>query len=280
MQLARHKPTAEESNAQRAAHFSIRQLLASRRRDKRRTKPVPSYPPLAITDGGLKPYYDDGLITIYQGDGRDFVAKNPEALVATDPPYNIGYGYDVYPDNLSEQAYADLLRASVRSPSIVLHYPNGIFDVAFALGVKPRRSVAWVYNGHTSCQWRMLSWFGIEPDFSLVRQPYKSVNDPRVRALIEDGSPGAALSDWWHIEQVKNVSREKTAHPCQIPVEVMRRAIAITPSAVVVDPFMGSGSTLVAAQQLGRRAVGIELSENYCEIAAKRLEAAKQEQAA
>jgi tRNA G10 N-methylase Trm11 len=52
---------------------------------------------------------------------------------------------------------------------------------------------------------------------------------------------------------------------------VMERVLGITPHALVVDPFMGSGTTLVAAKRLGRKAIGIELEEKYCEIAARRL---------
>lgn len=77
--------------------------------------------------------------------------------------------------------------------------------------------------------------------------------------------------DWWHIEQVKNVSAEKTAHPCPVPVELMTRILQTTPADLVIDPFMGSGTTLVAAQALGIRAIGIDISAAYCRLAQQRL---------
>jgi DNA modification methylase len=63
-------------------------------------------------------------------------------------------------------------------------------------------------------------------------------------------------------------------HPCPKPVRFCTQIISrlTTPGQLVVDPFMGSGTTLVAAKQLGRRAIGIDIEERYCEIAAKRLE--------
>jgi site-specific DNA-methyltransferase (adenine-specific) len=89
--------------------------------------------------------------------------------------------------------------------------------------------------------------------------------------LIAQGRE-ARLYDWWMYEQVKNVSDEKTDHPCQIPRKLMRRILRVTPfNGPVIDPFCGSGTTLVAAQELGRQAIGIESSEEYCEVAANRL---------
>jgi DNA modification methylase len=100
----------------------------------------------------------------------------------------------------------------------------------------------------------------------LVRQPYRNPDDARIKKLTANGSEGAALADWWEIELVRNVSSEKVDYPCQTPLEVMRRIITITPHARIVDPFAGVGSTLHAAKALGRSAIGIEQSENYCNI--------------
>lgn len=220
----------------------------------------------------MKPYYSDSDVTIFHGDCRDVLPSiSSEAVVISDPPYNRGYHYHSYTDSLDSSEYLKLLWLALRPPSVLLHYPTDIIQFCVSVGWQPTRCVAWVYHANTRFQWRMLSWFGIEPAFGYVKQPYKNQTDKRVLKLMDAGSAGTDLYDWWHIEQVKNVSDEKTDHPCQIPELVMERAIAITPSPLVVDPFMGSGTTLVAAKKLGRQAIGIELDERYCEIAAKRL---------
>lgn len=224
----------------------------------------------------MTPYYHDEKagITIYHGDCREILPTLPLLPVVTDPPYNIGHRYeDSYKDNLSEEEYRELIAATVRIPSVVLHYPEDMFGIASAVGELPEKCVAWTYNANTARQWRMIAWFGFEPNFSLIKQPYLNPSDKRIQALIAKGSKGRDLYDWWHKQQVKNVSAEKTKHPCQIPLEVMKNILGVTPCSEVIDSFMGSGTTLVAAKNLGRKAIGIEIEEQYCEIAAKRLEA-------
>ena len=88
---------------------------------------------------------------------------------------------------------------------------------------------------------------------------------------MEQGK-GARLYDWWNINQVKNTSKDKTAHPCQMPFEVMRNIIGILPNDVgIIDPFAGSGTTGVACKSLGIPFIGYEIDQDYCEIARQRL---------
>ena len=88
---------------------------------------------------------------------------------------------------------------------------------------------------------------------------------------------GGRLYDWWNVNQVKNTSAEKTAHPCQMPLEVMKRIIGILPDGItILDPFMGSGTTGVAVAELNvggcdRNFIGIELDDSYFKIAEKRI---------
>ncbi len=219
----------------------------------------------------MKPYYEHAGITIYHGDCREIRPGLSCDFVVTDPPFNVGYHYESYSDNLSGDEYSNLLKSTITPPAIVIHYPEDMFRVALAIGCCPDKCVAWTYNALTPRKWRMFAWFGMAPDFSLVRQPYKNPGDKRILKALGDGKTGASLYDWWHCEQVKNVSHDKTAHPCQMPISTMKKALLVTPGKIVLDPFMGSGTTLRAAKDIGRQAIGIEIEEKYCEIAAKRL---------
>lgn len=80
--------------------------------------------------------------------------------------------------------------------------------------------------------------------------------------------PNRGLPDIW---RSKWSSHKPNGHPSEKPIDLMHRLVNETPAQVVLDPFMGSGTTLLAAKQTGRRAIGIEIEEKYCEIAANRL---------
>lgn len=116
-----------------------------------------------------------------------------------------------------------------------------------------------------------------------VRQPYKNLNDKRIIERIENGSDGGRLYDWWEINQVKNVSNDKTTHPCQMPIKVMKNIIGILPyDAIIIDPFAGSGTTCLAVQIMNeeqnanRKYIGIEIDETYYKIAKNRLNGIKE----
>ena len=139
--------------------------------------------------------------------------------------------------------------------------------------------ISWVYNSNTGKQHRDIAFFGVKPDMKKVRQPYKNPNDKRIKERIAKGIGGGRLYDWWNINQVKNVSREKTKHPCQMPLEVMKNIIGILPDdAIIIDPFMGSGTTGIAVlemnekQNVNREFIVIELDNEYFDIAKQRIE--------
>lgn len=132
------------------------------------------------------------------------------------------------------------------------------------------------YNSNTPRQHRDAAYFRVKPDFSLVRQPYKNPTDKRIAERIARGYEGAKCYDWMEFNQVKNVSKKANAngvtHPCQMPEEVMRRLVGIIPDEyVIVDPFLGSGTTAIAAIRLKRHFIGFELDREYFNIAQNRI---------
>ena len=218
------------------------------------------------------------MIDLYNGDCLEIIDSitsklDNDFVIVTDPPFNIGYHYNKYKDNLHEDDYLNLLKVILlNNKSVVIHYPEMLYKIAFAINKTPKKVVSWVYNSNTSKQHRDIAFFDITPDFNLVRQPYKNLNDKRIQKRIAEGKTGAKLYDWWNINQVKNVSKEKTNHPCQMPFEVMKNIIGVIPSNyIIIDPFMGSGTTGVAAIQMGRKFIGIEREERYFNIACERI---------
>lgn len=201
------------------------------------------------------------------------------AIIVSDPPFNIGYHYDNYDDNMSEDEYYKWI-GNIFSlcPSAVVHYPESLYKLAFQMGKFPERVVSWVYNSNTAKQHRDIAFFDVKPNFNQVRQPYKNPNDKRIKERIARGITGSKLYDWWNINQVKNVSKGKNGinHPCVMPLEVMKNIVGILPKdKVIVDPFMGSGTTGVACKELGYDFIGIELDENYFKLAEERIKNGK-----
>lgn len=211
------------------------------------------------------------MVEIINDDFRN--CKIPKGIVITDPPYNQGYSYNNYKDKLTEEEYIKLL-SNITTPCVIIHYPEETINLLpKAINSKCEQVVCWVYNSNTGKQSRLISWWGCKPDFRKVRQPYKNLNDKRIQKRISEGKTGAKLYDWWEIQQVKNVSKEKTKHPCQIPEELIRRIILTTVNEgdIIIDPFGGSGTTAKVAKDLGYESVIYEIDKEYCEIIKNRI---------
>ena len=198
----------------------------------------------------MKPYYEQDGITIFHGDCREILPTlGPVDLVLTDPPYGIGAGREKPHNGWRDYGIADwdLQRPDVETIHLLLR--------------AGREHVIWGGNYFSdylppSMQWFI--WDKGQRDFSLADCEMAWSSQQRA-ARIFDHSRAAALMD----------GKE---HPTQKPVALMRWCIGFFPQAqTILDPFMGSGTTLRAAKDLGRKAIGIEIEERYCEIAAKRL---------
>lgn len=224
----------------------------------------------------MKIYNDNSLNCFYKIINEN---SDKKIILVSDPPFNINYKYNTYSDNLEEDEYYSMLDFFFHDlPSVVIHYPENLYKLSFQIGKFPEKVVSWVYNSNTRKQHRDIAFFDVKPNMAKVRQPYKNPSDKRIKERIANGCKGAKLYDWWNINQVKNVSKEKTEHPCQMPLEVMKRIVGILPdNCLIIDPFMGSGTTAVAViemnkeQNAKRDFIGIEIDEQYFKIAEKRI---------
>ena len=215
-------------------------------------------------------------VLLYNDNCLDFLSKNNipnNSIIVTDPPFNIGYHYNEYKDKMQADSYYEMLSSLLDiAPCVFIHYPEALYELSARSGVSPTRVVSWVYNSNTAKQHRDIAFYGVKPNFNQVRQPYKNPNDKRIQQRIAEGKTGCKLYDWWNINQVKNVSKDKTAHPCQMPLEVMKNIVGILPrDSTIVDPSMGSGTTGVACVEAGLDFIGIEMDSKYFEIAKNRL---------
>ena len=211
--------------------------------------------------------------TIVVGDCRELIKSvSSDAFIISDPPYNQSYHYSTYGDTLEAEDYLNLLGVFKNRKSVVISYPEQTINLMGGFLGVAEQVVSWVYPSNTSKQHRLITWFNCKPDMQRVTQPYKNPTDKRIAKRIAEGK-ACKLYDWWEINQVKNVSKKNNPHPCPIPLEVARRIILLTTKKgdLVVDPFAGSGTVLIAAKMLGRRYLGFDVDAGYVEYADRKL---------
>lgn len=194
-----------------------------------------------------------------------------DAYVISDPPYNQGYHYAAYADSLEAVEYAALLRSVFAGRrSVVMHYPEEMMNIVGPVLGPVSDTMAWVYPSNQSKQHRMVGWWGCRPDWRKTPQPYRNPTDKRVRKLIADGKQARGY-DWFEANHVKNVQR--AGHPCPLPFRVAERLVLATtqPGDLVVDPFCGTGTVLMAAKKHGRRWLGSDIDPALVALATARL---------
>lgn len=216
-------------------------------------------------------------------------------LIITDPPFNIGKKYGVYKDNRSSEEYINWCKAwltecmRLMKPHTSLYLFNYPENNAYILPFLKehlvfKRWMTWHYptnTGHsdsnfTRSQHSILFFTKSEKhtfNRDAVAEPYKNPTDRRIMERLKNGSKGRAPYDVFHFNLVKNVSKDKTPHPCQIPVPLLKIFIKASsnPGDTVLDPFAGSFSTCAAAKELGRNSIGIDIDPNYVSIGKHRL---------
>lgn len=246
---------------------------------------------------GLAPYYRDHLVTLYHGDCEDVMLATGEKAIdciVTDPPYgDTSLKWDRTPSE-DWLCAAKLLTSSIWCFGSLRFWLNeaGKFSDN---GWKYAQEIVW--EKHTgsgiandrfkrvhelALHWYRGPWEDQHRD-TPKRMVYGSLASNRAtRGNVHAPHLGAqaGLSHWESDGErlmtsviYSRTEHRRAVHPTQKPLGVLRPLIHFScpPGGIVLDPFAGSGSTLMAAREMGRRAVGIEAREEYCEAAAKRL---------
>jgi DNA modification methylase len=253
---------------------------------------------------------------LHYGDCIDRLGELPAAsvdLVFADPPFNIGYEYDVYHD---KRASADYLAWTEKwlAAAVRVLKPTGSFFLAIgdefvaehkvrldALGLTLRNWIVWHYTFGVNCTKKFnrshahilyyakdAKRFTFNPDDIRVPSARQTTyadaranpvgklpDDTWVLRPQETDRHFQPDSDTWFVSRVCGTFKERTGHPCQMPEAVLERIIrvATNENEIVLDPFAGSGTTLAVAKKLGRRYFGCELSEQYAQGVRDRLAA-------
>jgi len=206
----------------------------------------------------MTPYFDDGQIQIWNADCRDILPTLETGsvdLVLTDPPY--GIKRDGQPETFTKSAKHK--RRFHESLGWDQDQPDAfVFSEIFRVS---RNQVIWGANYFTEHLPPSMGWL---------------VWDKGQKLSMSDGE--LAFTSAQRALRIRTINRgeinlDGSVHPTQKPESLIRWCLTFFPDAeTVLDPFMGSGTTLRAAKDLGRRCIGIELEEKYCEIAVKRLQ--------
>lgn len=245
---------------------------------------------------------------IIHGDCNEMLKGVPSGraqLVVTSPPYNLGKEYEQKRLQLDEYIaqQAEVIKECVRclgpKGSICWQVGNYVdkkgivpldivlYPVFIGLGLTLRNRIVWTFEHGLNCmnrfsgRYETILWFtktdnyifNLDPVRVPQKYPGKKYFKGPKKGEYSCNPLGKNPGDVWVIPNVKNNHVEKTEHPCQFPVELVERLVLsmTDKGGLVIDPFAGVGSALVAAVKHGRRAIGADTVKKYCLIARKRI---------
>jgi DNA modification methylase len=240
------------------------------------------------------------LNRIHCGDCIEMLNKVQEPfadLIFADPPFNIGYKYDVYEDRKAYEEYyqwthdwMDVCARKALKPAgsfwiaIGDEYAAEVRIIGRKLGLNLRNWVIWHYTFGQCTQMKFarshahLFYFTKETDPKKITFNDMAVRMPSARQTTyadrRANPKGKVPDDVWSFSRVCGTFCERVEwHPCQMPERVLERIVKVSsnPDDVVLDPFSGSGTTLAVAARLGRRYVGFDISESYVKNATQRI---------
>jgi site-specific DNA-methyltransferase (adenine-specific) len=244
-------------------------------------------------------YFHNYYICIYNADilKIDDIENNSVDLIVTSPPYNVDISYSSHDDKMQYQDYLMFTRKWL-SKCYELTKSDGRFCLNITLDKNKggqqsvcadittiAKEVGWRYHstiiwneGNISRRTAWGSWLSasapyviapVEVILILYKDSWKKTSGSKKSDITKK-----EFMDWTNGVWVFNgESKKRIGHPAPFPVELPRRCIKLFSFVgdTILDPFMGSGSTLIASIQNNRRGIGIEIDKNYCELARKRI---------
>ncbi len=212
----------------------------------------------------MKPYYDHDGIVMYHGDCREILPHLPKVdLVLTDPPYGLNDKWGSWATKPGNGAGRGSGRLWGKTPAWDVAAPDAeIIDAAVSKGTH-----AIVWGGNYFKLPIRSSWLVWDKGADTIQsQAELAWSNLSIAVRVFSLTTLAAFGNGGRNGEYKE-------HPTQKPLPLILWCIGLSDSASILDPFMGAGTTLVAAKRLGRYATGIEIEEKYCEVAARRVEA-------
>lgn len=206
----------------------------------------------------MKPYFDDGQIVLYHGDALEVLEWLEADVLVTDPPYGMDYrsNYSKYNSPVPIAGDGDI---HLRDKTLELWGPT---KGALVFGT-------WRVERPSHVRQLIIWDKGETPGMGDLSLPWGPSHED-IYALGKTGFRGKREGSVIRVKTLGAMSLARPDHPTPKPVGLMELLLNKT-TGVIADPFAGSGSTLVAARNLGRPAIGVEIEERYCEITAKRL---------
>ena len=207
------------------------------------------------------PYFQNDLVTLYHGDCLEVTEWLNADVLVTDPPYGVDYKSNM--DRGGRTNWHDKIKGDenleVRNKALSLWGSN---QAALVFGTwkaeKPADTKQTVIWDKSPC--------GFMGDLSI---PFGSSHE-EIYCLGKDGWAGKRQGSIVKAQMLMSADRDRPDHPTPKPIGLMEMLINKTVG-VIADPFAGSGSTLIAARNLGRHSIGVEFEEKYCELIASRL---------
>ena len=213
----------------------------------------------------MKPYYQDEHVTLYHGDCLEVDAWLDADVLVTDPPYGVKWtpaigGYKGKGSQTAGDRIANDDSIEVRDAALATWGDRPYVVFGSWRAPRPARvdhRLIWHKKGQAPGPANAAFMLQDEEIYIAGKGWRKS--SPPLRSVIAT-------------EEARSVEVAKIGHPTPKPVGLMETLIDRCPPGVLADPFAGSGSTLVAARNLGRKCIGVEMEEKYCEIIARRLD--------